>query len=192
MSSTNRGGERIENDAYYTPEKLAEAIVDHLPIQKDHSVLEPHGGGGSFVQALRKKSDNVMTFDIDPRTVSYLARTFDVTAVCTNFLDYDSDNSLGFDWIVGNPPYRDAQAHVEQALNLLKPEGSLVFLLRLGFLESKKRYEFWQNNQGLRRVIVLSERPSFTGGATDSCAYGVFWWSKPWLMPPTLDIMSWK
>ena len=54
----------------------------------------------------------------------------------------------------------------------------VAFLLRLGFLASVQRAEFWKQNPPTR-VIVLSKRPSFTGdGKTDRSEYAFFVWEK--------------
>lgn len=50
-------------------------------------------------------------------------------------------------------------------------------LLRLAFLESKKRCDFWQKHP-VSKLYVLSERPSFTGAGTDATAYAWFVWNK--------------
>jgi hypothetical protein len=76
-------------------------------------------------------------------------------------------------WFVGNPPYLQAQEHIEHALSL-EPVG-VAFLLRLGFLEGQKRAAFWRKHPP-HTVHVLSKRPSFTVGGTDSAAYGFFVW----------------
>lgn len=56
--------------------------------------------------------------------------------------------------------------------------GVLIFLLRTAFLESKSRYEFWQENP-LNDLYVLSKRPSFTGdGKSDATSYSWFVWKK--------------
>jgi hypothetical protein len=67
----------------------------------------------------------------------------------------------------------------------------VAFLLRLGFLESSKRLEFWRR-WPCRKVFVLAERPSFTGGGTDSAAYALFWWDKVHQRATELEIISWK
>ena len=69
------------------------------------------------------------------------------------------------------------------------------FLLRLGFLESKKRGPFWDavmQDKLLRKVWVLRERPSFTGGGTDNSAYGWFHWDTEHEGPAELGFISWK
>jgi hypothetical protein len=89
-----------------------------------------------------------------------------------DFLVLDFDRKL--DWVVGNPPFGDAAAHVRKAL-ALRPRYGVAFLLRLGFLESEKRRAFWLENP-LSEVHVLTRRPSFTVSGTDSAAYGFFVW----------------
>ena len=170
-------------DAYYTPDVLASFLVGLLPIQPYHLALEPSAGGGAFVSALLKKTDQVVALDLNPDAP---ALKMVGSAVC-DFLDILPPNPP--DWIIGNPPYFDAINHVEHALNCT--DRHVAFLLRLGFLESKKRAAFWQKNP-CKKVFVLSERPSFTGGATDSSAYGFFWWDVMNNGPTELEVISWK
>lgn len=170
-------------DAYYTPHDLASFLVDLLPIKPHHLVLEPSAGGGAFVSALVRKSDQVVAIDLNPTAP---ALKMVGSAVC-DFLDILPPNAP--DWIVGNPPYFNAQAHVEHALKCT--DRHVCFLLRLGFLESKRRAAFWKNNP-CRKIFVLSERPSFTGGKTDSSAYAFFWWDVLHNGPTELEVVSWK
>ena len=79
--------------------------------------------------------------------------------------------------IGGNPPYSSAKEFVEKSLKLLNKDGVLIFLLRTAFLESKSRYEFWQQNP-ISGLYVLSKRPSFTGKGTDATSYSWFIWRK--------------
>ncbi len=170
-------------DAYYTPEELAGYLVGLLPIRGSDLVLEPSAGGGAFVRALLTKTDQVVAIDMNPDAPGL---EMVGSAVC-DFLDILPPNPP--DWIVGNPPYFNALDHVEHALNCT--DRHVCFLLRLGFLESKRRAEFWKRNP-CRKVFVLSERPSFTNGGTDSSAYGFFWWDVLHNGPTELEIIQWK
>jgi hypothetical protein len=67
----------------------------------------------------------------------------------------------------------------------------VAFLLRLAFLESKGRRELFKRG-GLYKVVVLSSRPSFAHGRTDSSAYGMFVWRRGYEGSPTLRWMDWK
>ena len=64
-----------------------------------------------------------------------------------------------------------------------------AFLLRLAFLESVKRRPFWEQHPPAA-VYVFTRRPSFTGGRTDSAAYGWFIWCAHY-GPPVLRWLEW-
>ena len=93
-----------------------------------------------------------------------------------DFIEHDFKEEK-FDIIIGNLPYSSAREFVEKSLNLLSENGILIFLLRTAFLESKSRYDFWQNNS-LNNLYTLSKRPSFTGHGTDATSYSWFMWDK--------------
>ncbi len=170
-------------DAYYTPDPLAAALVDLLPITAQDTVIEPSCGGGAFVRALLKKTPHVIAVDLNPEAPG-LSLTL---SAARDFLDIMPRSRPV--WVVGNPPYNKALEHVTHALNMA--DQHVAFLLRLGFLESKKRLEFWRR-WPCRKVFVLVERPSFTGGGTDSAAYALFWWDKGHRGATELEIVSWK
>lgn len=180
MSSTHRGAERIERDAYYTPDSVARACVATLPIHRSETAWEPHAGGGAFVRALLTRTPHVYASDLVLRP--------DVAALVTHSGHVDARMGWSFgipspDWIVGNPPFNEAQEHVEMAIRTASVGVGL--LLRLAFLEGQKRAAFWRAHPAAQ-VHVLIRRPSFTGGATDSCAYGFFVWMREHSGPTTL------
>jgi hypothetical protein len=88
------------------------------------------------------------------------------------------------DLIIGNPPYSEAQDHIEAAfrrvtstVSMSQNPGTVAMLLRVSFASGKGRVPFWHRyRRFLREMYVLAERPSFTGGATDACDYGWFVW----------------
>jgi len=173
MSSTNRGGARRDGDTYYTPDAVARACVTTLPSpQTGEWILEPSAGGGAFMRAAKTRwpAANILGVDIDPYApIAYAA---DFRVLCVDFLQYNPPTKPA--WVIGNPPFSDAEAHVRHALKLAIV--GVAFLLRLAFLESTKRAAFWGEHPPAE-VHVLSRRPSFTGGGTDSAAYGWFVWT---------------
>lgn len=176
---------RITLDAYYTPDRLAVALVGLLPIGPGDVALEPHAGGGAFVRALNAKGAGVFAGDVNRDAAGLAQADF---AVVGDFLDLD-DAGPGVTWIVGNPPYSDAEAHIRHALDITGRH--VAFLLRLAILETKIRIPLWEEHPP-RKVWVLSQRPSFTGnGKTDSCAYGWFWWDREHQGPPELGWTRW-
>lgn len=77
----------------------------------------------------------------------------------------------------GNPPYSLALDFINKSLELLHPGGLLIFLLRTNFLESEKRFKWWQEHP-LSGLYTLHKRPSFTGRGTDATSYSWFVWER--------------
>lgn len=178
-------GERIAGDAYYTPDRLARAIVSEL---REHiyitgTVWEPHVGGGAFARAILDGTHQqipnalpvLLVSDIDPDAVGlYGYENFPHAVRSHPGMDFLASRGYRAEWIIGNPPYDRAEAHTRHALRFSR---HVVFLLRLAFVESLGRRNFWRDHPA-RHIWALSRRPSFTGGRTDSAAYGVFWWDR--------------
>lgn len=160
-------------DAYYTDETLADALVGLLDIRPGVLAWEPHAGGGAFVRALHARGAVVTASDVDPDAPAMQAGG--VPDGCPSFVgDFlahppEADNAP--EWIVGNPPFKGFEAHLDHALAWAP---RVAFLLRLGAMESQGRVSAWKR-WPLRRVWVLARRPSFTGGRTDSAVYGWFY-----------------
>jgi hypothetical protein len=93
--------------------------------------------------------------------------------------------------IVGNPPYNAAEEHVRHALTMLAPDGVLAFLLRINFLGSTKRADFFvQHRPNLLRAIA--PRPSFTGSGNDQTEYGLFCWAPDYGAHTLGEPLTWK
>jgi hypothetical protein len=173
MSGRRRKAEqRRAFDAYYTPPGLARALVALLPVEGS-VVWEPHAGGGSFVRALVQARAAVMASDVQATAQGLVeegvAYAFDGDFLATSFLGTE----VVIDWIVGNPPYGQAEAHVRHALS--EARVGVAFLLRLGFLESARREGFWKEHPP-HKVVVVCRRPSFTGEGSDGASYGLYIW----------------
>lgn len=157
---------------YYTPRAVARQCVDMvlpaLGVRRPRTILEPSAGSGSFLMPLRQAFPlaKITAIDVapDPTTTLEAIRKVD-------FLDADFNNR--FDLIVGNPPYREATPFCIKAL---ASAPTVVFLMRLGFLAARKRYDFWRSYPPAW-VFVLPLRPSFRGGNTDvKTDYGWVCW----------------
>jgi hypothetical protein len=186
---------RRTNDAYFTPQALAHALVGKLHTDKwwrGGSILEPSAGRGAFAiaAAFLPYREAVHAVDADPIRIAELPKqvgAVDVIARCADFLDIEGS----FNLIIGNPPYSGAEAHARHALSLRARHGVVAFLLRLAFLESQERQPFWSEHPA-SKIYVLSERPSFTGGKTDNSAYGFFVWANWHRGPTEMEVMSWR
>jgi hypothetical protein len=91
--------------------------------------------------------------------------------------------------IVTNPPYKLAQQFVEHALECA--DRKVAMLLKLNFLESIKRYRFFQQTP-LRAVYVFSKRLSFDKGVKKSggrglLAYAWYVWEQGYTQRPQIE-----
>jgi hypothetical protein len=82
------------------------------------------------------------------------------------------------DCIITNPPFSLAKEFVEKSL---KESDVVIQLLRLGFLGSYNRYKFLSDNRP-DHLIVMSDRPKFSGNGTDMSDVAWFIWDKKKLL----------
>jgi len=161
-----RKAERREHDNYITSPEVAQQGIDWLfkqyPEFTTTFVLEPGCGDTSpFLYATGKRCPNVIRTGVDIREVP--------NGVHQDFLDYRlAPGSRGYSLIATNPPFSLAEEFMLHSLELLAPGGLCLFLLRLAFLESQKRYELWTEKVKLLDVGVLTQRPTFTKGGSDA------------------------
>jgi hypothetical protein len=166
MSATNRGAERAANDLYMTPDSAFLPLIPYLR-KLPAPFWDPAQGDGRLVRHLIREVGEAHGSDLVPLSDS---------DVLQDFLSFNP-NRVGpvRDTIVTNPPYLLAQRFVEKALSI---SDNVVMLLRLNFLGSDKRHDFWVRNPP-NALMVLSKRPSFTGGGkTDATDYAWFYWGR--------------
>lgn len=180
-------------DGYFTPEALAVSLVDRIVADgfwHGGHVMEPSAGKGAFVNAITAHQPQLIrAVDIDPERCRELEDGSVAVVQCADFLKMPIDHPM--ELVLGNPPFNGAEAHVRHALSFRARFGAVAFLLRLAFLETQDRAPFWAEHPA-SKIYVLSERPSFTGGGTDNCAYGFFVWANWWRGKTELEVISWK
>ena len=178
MSATNRRAKRNPYDFYATPEDVVQNVLNHFDLTKyGNEILEPSAGNGNICKIVKAMypNKNLTGLEIREEEQDNLNAICD-QVMCGDYLKLNS--SKKYDIIIGNPPFSLAKEFVEKSLDLLNENGVLIFLLRTAFLESKKRFDFWQSNP-VTGLYVLSKRPSFlSGGGTDATSYSWFVWDK--------------
>ena len=144
LGATNHGAfDRQTDDYYATDPKALELLLELEQFSKD--VWEPACGEGHLSKVLLHHGYNVKSTDLIDRGygeggVDFLASSGPV----------DSD-------IVTNPPYKYALEFVEHALDVVTDGHKVAMLLRLNFLEGKKRRELFDVAPPAR-VYVASGR----------------------------------
>jgi hypothetical protein len=167
MSATNRGGKRSPADFYATPAIATQQILVRLDLPGGRW-LEP--GAGNIIAAVNAMRRDVRwtAVEIDERHVENLAAA-EMTIVA-DFLTY-SFNCTPFTVALMNPPFRLALEFVQRCLRICE---WVVCLERLDFLGTQKRGAWMR--QHMPDVYILPNRPSFTGGPTDSNEYAWLVW----------------
>lgn len=84
---------------YFTPNYIAEFIVQLITHEDPNRILEPSAGTGNFIEALEKRYSNIVAIEID----STLSSTCQTPIQYTNFFDYPVEEK--FSIVIGNPPY---------------------------------------------------------------------------------------
>ena len=164
MSSTNRGTVREVNDHYDTPAYTIRSLLNNHEIK--YPVLEPCAGNLAIANIL--KSDEVYTNDINPDSPA---------AMNQDYLQFNERWFNRYQTIITNPPFNIALDIIKKSLTDVIDGGEVIMLLRLNFLGSKKRHDFWQEFPP-KIIYVLSARPKFINNKSDSIEYAWFVWEK--------------
>lgn len=153
MSRQTAGIRDNPTDFYPTPHWCFENLdIDYT---KFNTALEPCAGDGRILEFLIDKG-----LDAD-----YCEITEGI-----DFFEYTGTVDL----ILTNPPFSLAQEFIEKAISVAP---TVIMLLRINFLGSIKRHDFWQKYPPTA-LHVLSKRPSFTGKGTDATDYAWFVWDR--------------
>jgi hypothetical protein len=197
VSSTGRGGIRLDSDAYETPGWVYDQFLPSLKgiCPDPQTILEPGAGTGNLVRGLRKTfpsakilaveireecgpflgdADQRFLFDFENPTAQHLFGTYDLVFGNPPFggPKYLPKSQGGGP----NPNYGQWLRFVQRGIDLLTPTGVLIFLLRMAVLEGTDRNPWMRMH--VPDVYVLPKRPSFTGQGNDSAAYAWMVWGK--------------
>ena len=185
MSSTNRHNaeKRHIADYYVTPVKdiitFLGALDEEVSLDIwDKTILDPCAGGDlshdmSYPKALREYYaipdgwNGIKTIDI---------REDSLAETKCNYIETKLDYKPFL--IISNPPFNQAMEFIKKALDDVEDGGYVAMLLRLNFLETKARKDFFDNYMPTW-IFVHHKRMSFTDvGGTDSVAYCHMVWKK--------------
>ncbi len=150
-ASNHSNIEREENDFYATPPIATKVLVKYLkenyPNIKDKTIWEPACGKGDISKVLTENGFNVCSSDI-------INRGYGICGEGMNFLEFTDERNCN---IITNPPYKYAKEFVEKAMELITDDNYCCMLLKLTFLEGKKRYEMFKKYPPMK-VLVFSDR----------------------------------
>lgn len=168
-ASNHAAHERADAD-YYATEPAATDWLCKIE-QFQSPILEPSCGEGHISKQLIAHGYEVVSRDLVDRGYGEVA----------DFLFFNNEQWHGD--IVTNHPYAFAQEFVEQALNMIDEGRKVAMLLKLTFLEGKRRAELFDKNPPIRIWVSRSRLKCAINGDFDSIgssatAYAWFVWQK--------------
>lgn len=108
---------------YFTPKSIRDLLLKELiniSEKKDNvKILDPACGSGEFLLSCRKYFNNaeIHGFDIDESLVSISKKLINNAYIkCLDTLKFDTNKSIKYDYIIGNPPYFEFKLDKEQKL----------------------------------------------------------------------------
>jgi hypothetical protein len=168
MSRQIKGVRLNASDFYPTPPWCYENLdIDWKQFTSAH---EPGKGDGRIVDFLSAKMNSLAT-------VSY-------TEIMEGLDFFLWDESA--DLILTNPPFSMALEFIKHSIPRC---NTCIMLLRLNYLGSITRHQFWKENSPTA-LFVLSKRPSFTGSGTDATDYAWFVWDKTDRIPKGIHFVD--
>ncbi len=138
--------ERATLDRYPSPRISLELLkgTGELDDLKNEKIVEPASGMGHISKFLEANGFNVESSDLGDDSETYGTGGLDFlarTERCEN--------------IITNPPYRQAIEFLKHAISIT--DHKVIMLLRLNFLESQSRFEFFKQFPPAK-VYVISKR----------------------------------
>lgn len=139
--------ERQKVDYYATDPRALTLLLEKLKkdnIDLPRNIMEPCCGGGHLSEELKKHGYNVTSYDLYNHGYDSIKQDF-------------LKSEIKADCILTNPPYKYALEFIQKALKNINPNGYVLMLLRIQFLEGKKRNLFFKKFPP-KYVYVYSSR----------------------------------
>lgn len=173
IGATNHSEKIRANEDYYATEPKAVEVL--LEAEKFCPIIwEPACGEGHISEVLKENGHIVTSTDLVDRGYGGIS----------DFLN--SDFRVEKCDIITNPPYKYALEFCQRAIDMLDDGYKAAMFLRLQFLESKRRKQFFLDNPP-KTVYVSSSRlhcarngdfSDATGSKSNAVAYAWFVWEK--------------
>ena len=144
LNKQKTGLKRNTIDKYYTKinivKQCIEEIKKHIEILKDDLIIEPSAGNGSFIEDIKKITDNYKFYDLEPENKEVIKQdflNFDFTDVKKNYKNIH---------IIGNPPFgRQASLAIKFIKKCCLFSNSISFILPKSFKKESMKKHFSQN-----------------------------------------------
>ena len=186
MTGGKGKSERCSRDFYPTPDISTKSLLESGYLDNNlYEVLEPCAGKNNIGKLVKQyhKNCEVKAVDLydygEPSVESGI-----------DFLQWKPNKK--YDWVITNPPYDSKLLIPFVEKSLAVAEIGVAMSLKITFLESIKRYDFFTSNMMLKNVLVFSNRqPMYKNGintgTSNAICYAWFIWRKDYVGQPTID-----
>lgn len=171
-ASNHTDKERQQEDYYATDPKATELLLEQEEFNPN--IWECAVGGWHIGNVLKQNGYNVFGTDI-----------IDRGGGDTKIYDFLNDNSITeFDGdIITNPPYKCGPDFVKKALEIIPIGNKIAMFLKLTFLESKSRKDFFLKNPPKvlyvsSSRIICAMNGDFDKYTSSAVAYAWYVWEK--------------
>lgn len=190
MSATNRtADQRLPDDVYETPAWCVDRLLDRLPVLMRGHALEPCAGSGNIIRAVNAHNARYAMSKMPKSSLKWdiVEKRPDCKPALSKLGSYWIDDFFTWHPVVSpaltvynvaitNPPFSLAMPFLEKCLPIA---DWVVFLLRINFLGSEDRADFWPS--AMPDVYVIPNRPIFGANkkgklGTDATEYAWFVW----------------
>lgn len=163
---------------------LFEEVAPHALKDAEGSwIYDPAAGGGHMMSVFCEYGHSATGSDVEPRDKSITKRDF--------WTEPASEFEVKPDYIVSNPPYRNIEVFIRQAL--AEARYGVAMLCRIQVLESQTRHHLFKQHPPTT-VAVFSDRIPFKTGEVVRKAPKMFthcwlWWDKTFSTPPKTELV---
>ena len=193
--SSKHGPAQIPDEHYPTPAWLVDRLLEAVDLPGGHW-LEPSAGDGAIIRAVNARRQDVQwtAVELRPMRSELLCAAVDATGKTPaeaykpaivhspqDFLTWKPNtdrvvmnDERSFSVCLMNPPYSLAAEFIERALYMA---DVVAAPLRLNFLGSEARAQWFEYVVGMPDVYVSPNRPDFSGQGGDSCEYAWMVWT---------------
>lgn len=123
---------------------------DCLPVdeeyQSKYKVLEPSAGVAGIADLIKEVAPYVQLDVIEILDVNQeVLRQKGYEPICMDFMDYNIDYSIRYDYVIMNPPYigKTFIKHIKHAFNMLNERGILTAVIPTSFLNQDDKESLW-------------------------------------------------
>lgn len=143
----------------YTPDNIADKVVELAEPKRIDSILEPSAGNGQLIRAIRRRVPGVNIYYYEIQTTVSFQTFLQTNNSVYCGTDFMGGNTPCFDVIVANPPFEEDMwcTHLNKMWKCLNTNGRLVSIIpKQSVTGNKELYSRFQNAiKGLEKESKL-------------------------------------